>query len=73
MHDRIGLADGFVTPYFRIVLHDLWRKHKDVLVHERDAEIGGVDCSASGVELRHPADARAIPRGGRRKSVNEAG
>ena len=42
----------------RIVLGDLGGHDEHVLVHERDAEIGGVDRSPRGIQLRHVADSR---------------
>ena len=32
-------------------------QHEDVFVHQRHAEVGGIDLSSNGIELRHPADA----------------
>ncbi len=56
--DRVGLAFGLVSPGVGIVTCDLGVQHEDVLVHQRHTEVGGVDGSSCGVELRHSADAR---------------
>ena len=40
----------FVAPCFRVVLGDLGGHDEHVLVHERDAEISGIDRSLSGIE-----------------------
>ena len=48
--DGVGLPFGAVAPPLRVVLHDLGGHHEDVLVHQRDAEIGGVDGAARRVQ-----------------------
>ncbi len=47
--DGVGDPLFLVAPGFRIVLRDLGGHDEHVLVHERDAKIGGIDMSASGV------------------------
>ncbi|BBY23272.1 hypothetical protein MSTO_34770 [Mycobacterium stomatepiae] len=46
-----GVSDPFllVAPGFRIVLRDLRGHDEHVLVHQRHAEIGGIDGSARGI------------------------
>jgi len=51
--DRIGLATGFLTPDLGIVLHNLGRQHEYMLVHQRDAQVGRVDCAPRSVQLCH--------------------
>ena len=48
-----GVGDPFflVAPGFGIVLGNLGGHDEDVLMHERDAEVGGVDGSACGIEF----------------------
>ena len=53
--DGVGLAAGFVAPDRGIVLHHLGGQHEDVLMHERDAEIGCIDRSPCGIHLGHTA------------------
>src|SRR5207248_2608313 len=54
---RDGISDAtfFITPAFGVILHDLCRKHKNVFVHQRDAETVGVYGATHGVDLRHIA------------------
>ena len=42
----VGHALVLVAPGFGVVLHDLGGHDEHVLVHQRDAEIGGVDRSS---------------------------
>ena len=56
--DRVGHAFGLVAPGFGIVLQDLGGHDEDVLVHQRHAEICGIDCSAGSVQVGHSADAK---------------
>ena len=51
--DGVGLALGLVAPDLGIVVDDLGGQHEDVLVHQRHAEVGGVDRSSRGIQLRH--------------------
>ncbi len=55
--DRVGLTFGLVAPHLGMVGIDLGGQHEDVFVHQRHAEVGGVDGSSSGIQLRHSADA----------------
>ena len=48
--DGIGHPLVFVAPCFRVVLGDLGGHDEHVLVHERDAEISGIDRSLSGIQ-----------------------
>ncbi len=47
---RIRNTFFFIAPSLRIVLHDLGGQHENVLVHESDAEFGGVEGSSNGVD-----------------------
>ncbi len=49
--DRIGHPLLLVTPGIGIVQRDFGGHDEHVLVHERDAQIGGIDGSASGVQF----------------------
>ena len=55
--DRVGLPLGLLAPDLGIVVVDLRGQHEDVFVHQRHSEVGGVDLSSNGIELRHSADA----------------
>ncbi len=48
--DGIGHPLLLVTPCFRIVQRDLGGHDEHVLVHERDADISGIDRSLSGIQ-----------------------
>ena len=58
--DRVGFALGAVAPGLRVVLHDLGGHDEHVLVHERHAEVGGVDGPCRGVEKWHSVDVRDV-------------
>ena len=47
----IGHPLLLVTPGIGIVQRDFGGHDEDVLVHERDAQIGGIDGSASGIQF----------------------
>ncbi|BCI91911.1 hypothetical protein NIIDMKKI_71170 [Mycobacterium kansasii] len=49
--DRICHPLVLVSPGVGIVLHDFGGHDEYVLVHERDAEIGGIDRPAGGIEF----------------------
>ena len=49
--DGVGHPLVLVAPGFGIVQRDFGGHDEHVLVHERDAEIGGIDGSASGIEF----------------------
>ncbi len=55
--DRIGLPLRLVAHDVGVVAVDLGGEHEDVFVHQRHSEVGGVDGSSDGIELRHSADA----------------
>ena len=50
--DRVGLPLVLVAPGFGIVVDDLGGQDEDVFVHQRHAEVGGVDGSPR-YSLRH--------------------
>jgi hypothetical protein len=52
---RYGVGDAFffVAPRARIVLHDLRREHKDVLVHKRHAKLGQRDRAPNSIYRSH--------------------
>ncbi len=52
-HDSVLDALFFVAPGLRIILHDLGGQHEDVLVHQRDAELPGIDRSANCLYSAH--------------------
>ena len=55
--DRVGLSLVLVAPDVGMVVDDLGGQHEDVFMHQRHAEVGGVDGSSRGIQLRHSADA----------------
>ena len=56
--DGIGHSLFFVAPGVGVVLGNFGGHDEYVLVHERHAEISGIDGSTRGIEFGHVADAR---------------
>jgi hypothetical protein len=48
--DGIGHPFVFVAPCLRVVQRDFRGHDEHVLVHERDADVGGIDWSLSGIQ-----------------------
>ncbi len=48
--DGVGHPCVFVAPRLRVVLRDLGGHDEHVLVHERDADVSGIDWSLSGIQ-----------------------
>jgi hypothetical protein len=65
-----GVGDPVVlaAPLRRVVLLHVGGEHEDVLVHQRDAEVGGVDGSPGGLDGRHGGLLQGAATGGDRSA-----
>jgi hypothetical protein len=59
---RVGDPLVLAAPLLGVVLLDVGSEHEDVLVHERGAELGGVDGAAHGLDRGHVASSSGLLR-----------